>query len=61
MYYLIRYGNEKVLVSARTSLEAVTHWIKVEQGRREQEGQNVKFNPSNFTVEAINEELLMAQ
>lgn len=52
--YLIRSGNNKYVVDAESSLEAVTAWID-EKNREEREVYNSKrvINPTEFSVEQI--------
>lgn len=59
-YYLIRYMDKKFIILAKTSYQAVEHWVKVTQNEREKEGRRVPFNPSNFSVEDLGYELLEA-
>ena len=50
--YIIKYNDEKFLVSAKSSLEAVTLWITTEQKKRKDEGRMVPFDP-NISIEKL--------
>ncbi|MFC6038442.1 hypothetical protein ACFPYN_03135 [Paenisporosarcina macmurdoensis] len=43
--YIIGYNDENFLVSAKSSLEAVTLWITTEQKQKKDEGRMIPFDP----------------
>lgn len=59
-YYLIKWNDKKSIIQANSGLEAVTSWFKDEVKNRALEGQLIKFNPREFSVENIGGTVLIA-
>ncbi|ARK26019.1 hypothetical protein SporoP37_15950 [Sporosarcina sp. P37] len=60
-YFLIKWNNEKSIVQANNGLEAVRRWFEEGVEQRAKEGQLIKFNPREFSVENIGSEVMVAR
>lgn len=52
--FLITYGQEKIVVSSPSILEATTVWMESVQAERKAAGKKVVFDPEGYTVEKVN-------
>ncbi|KYD02652.1 hypothetical protein B4102_0246 [Heyndrickxia sporothermodurans] len=58
-YYLIRYGNDKILVLAKNPQDAVNIWIENKNEQLKKDGRYLDFNPREFSVEELEREDLV--
>lgn len=58
-YYLIKIGNNKILVLARTSVEAINIWIEDRNNERIKDNLRPNFNPYSYIIELLEREDLV--
>ncbi|MGM0888973.1 MAG: hypothetical protein ACQEW5_18825 [Bacillota bacterium] len=58
-YYLIKTGNNKIIVLARTSVEAINIWIEDRNNERIKDNLRPNFNPDSYSIELLEREDLV--
>ncbi|WP_249593661.1 hypothetical protein [Peribacillus frigoritolerans] len=58
-YYLIKVGNSKIVVLAKTSVEAINIWIENGNNERIKDNRRPNFNPNSYSIELLEREDLV--